>query len=291
VDLVHANDPTNARAVIVAARSLGIPVVAYVHFPPGTGFFRWCFRFLPRPEAFAYCSHSLWHDLEAEVTAACPSSLNIVVHNSIPLEEFPKADGPRPGGGRLRVGILANLIPLKGHRDFLAMAAALTQEGLDAEYVVVGGDVHGTGYGDELKGLAASLGIGDRVTFTGHVGNIPTIVAGMDVFVCASHVEPFGICVLEAMAGSKPVVATRVGGIPEIVVPGETGYLVEPHRPDQLADRIRELAGHPDLRVRLGTTGRRRVEDEFSAGRQAARTLDLYEQALAAHRKRAGTAT
>lgn len=276
VDLVHANDPTNARVVIAAAASLGIPVVCHVHFPPGDGFFRWCFRMLPKPKAFAYCSDYLRKAVQPDAARACPRSVHRVVHNAIPLEQF--APRPRPPA-RLRVGIIANLAPIKGHEDFLAMAAELTRTGCDAEYAIVGSDIYETGYEQQLRERACQLGVADRVTFTGHVSDIPGVVQNLDVVVVASDLETFGISVLEAMAGARPVVATRVGGIPEIVVDGETGYLVEARHPEQLAARVRELAARPDLRERFGAAGRRRAEEEFSDARQAERTMALYREA------------
>lgn len=277
IDLVHANDPSNARSISLAARMAGIPLVCHVHFPPGDGYFDWCFRGLPKPQAFAYCSQAVWNGLEAAVTRACPGSHNRVIHNAVTLADF-GTPGARPSGRRARIGIVANLLPVKGHDDFLAMAARLVERGIDAEFHVIGGDIHGAGHGVALERLAASLRLDDRVTFTGHVSNIPAVIGDLDVVVCSSTVEPFGICVIEGMAAGKPVVATEVGGIPEIVVPGTTGFLVPPRSPEQLADRVEALVLDPELRARLGSAGRRRVEEEFSDTRQATRTLDLYRE-------------
>lgn len=278
IDLVHANDPSNARSIALAARMAGVPLVCHVHFPPGEGYFDWCFRGLPKPQAFAYCSEAVWNGLATAVTHACPGSLNRVIHNAVRLADF-SGLGARPLSGRpARIGIVANLLPVKGHDDFLAMAARLVDRGIDAEFHVVGGDIHGAGHGAALERLAASLHLDDRVTFTGHVSNIPAVIAELDIVVCSSTVEPFGICVIEGMAAGKPVVATEVGGIPEIVVPGQTGFLVPAHSPERLADRVEALVRDRDLRTRLGEAGRRRVEEEFSDTRQATRTLDLYRE-------------
>jgi glycogen synthase len=103
------------------------------------------------------------------------------------------------------------------------------------------------------------------------------------VFVCPSVYEPFGLINLEAMACGTPVVASRVGGIPEVVVDGETGVLLPPNDPQAIAAAVRDLGKDPERAARLGAAGRRRVEAEFSWERIAARTLDVYRDAIAAH--------
>jgi alpha-maltose-1-phosphate synthase len=110
------------------------------------------------------------------------------------------------------------------------------------------------------------------------------------VFVCPSIYEPFGLINLEAMACGTPVVASRVGGIPEVVVDGETGRLVEPGDPTALGQALREVLADPERARRMGEAGRRRVEAQFSWDRIADRTMTVYREAIeskAAHRGRA----
>jgi glycogen synthase len=102
-------------------------------------------------------------------------------------------------------------------------------------------------------------------------------------FVCPSVYEPFGLINLEAMACGTPVVASRVGGIPEVVVDGETGLLVEPGDPVALADALRRVLDDPARAARMGEAGRRRVEAHFSWDRIAERTLEVYRQAMEVH--------
>jgi starch synthase len=106
------------------------------------------------------------------------------------------------------------------------------------------------------------------------------------VFVCPSIYEPFGLVILEAMACETPVVASRVGGIPEIVVEGETGYLVDLDPDDLdgftsvLAGRIEKLLGDPTTAARMGKAGRERVLEHFGWPAIAAQTVKLYESLL-----------
>jgi alpha-maltose-1-phosphate synthase len=106
------------------------------------------------------------------------------------------------------------------------------------------------------------------------------------LFVCPSIYEPFGLINLEAMACGTPVVASRVGGIPEVVADDETGWLVPPGDPDALASAVRRLLGDPERAAAFGRAGRRRVEAQFSWDRIAALTLGVYRDAIAVHRSR-----
>jgi glycogen synthase len=117
------------------------------------------------------------------------------------------------------------------------------------------------------------------------VEEVVQIYSHAAVFVCPSIYEPFGIINLEAMACGTPVVASRVGGIPEVVVDGETGWLVEPGDPAALAEALRTALVDPERARRMGEAGRRRVEAHFSWDRIAALTMDVYRQAIEDHRR------
>jgi glycogen synthase len=117
------------------------------------------------------------------------------------------------------------------------------------------------------------------------VEEVVQIYSHAAVFVCPSIYEPFGIINLEAMACGTPVVASRVGGIPEVVVDGETGWLVEPGDPVALARALRMALADPERARRMGEAGRRRVEAHFSWDRIAALTMEVYQQAIDDHRR------
>ena len=125
------------------------------------------------------------------------------------------------------------------------------------------------------------LGLSDSVVFTGIRRDVPEILALLDIFVLPSLWEGLPIALLEAMAAGLPVVATAVGGTPEVVVDGVTGFLVPPRDPQALADAILRLLRDPELRQRMGEAGRARVAAHFSIEQMVHKTEALYEQLLA----------
>ncbi len=279
--LVHANDFVNARSIAPAAWRRRLPLICHVQFHRSPEFLRWVFRGLPKPRLFIHNSEATRDLVGPALDRHCPGSRQEVVHNSVSLDKFhPPAGGAggRAADGPPRVGIVANLIPVKGHVDFLDMAALLTGRGVEAEYWIVGDDIHGVGHRSELERRAADLGVAERVRFLGHRSDVPDVLRQLDAVVVASHVEPFGICTAEAMATGLPVVGTRVGGIREVIVDGETGFFVSPAAPAELAARVGELLADPKLRRRMGRAGRRRVEERFSHEVYAARILALYRE-------------
>jgi glycosyltransferase involved in cell wall biosynthesis len=140
-----------------------------------------------------------------------------------------------------------------------------------ARFLVVGGAIFGIqdSYPERLHGLAAELGIEDRVVFTGQLADVRPALAAMDLFVHPGDPEPFGLVNLEAMAMGKPIVAFAHGALPEIVLDGETGLLAPPGDEGALAEAVIELLGDPNRRSVMGKAGRARVEAHFTAQRMA----------------------
>jgi glycosyltransferase involved in cell wall biosynthesis len=277
-DLVHANDFHGARSIALAAARLRTPVICHVQFHQDDAYLRWAFRALPKPAAFI-CNSQATRDLvEPGLRAACPNSEIALVHNCVAVEKFTPLANPLQEPHRPRVGIVGNLIPLKGHQEFLAMARQLTDEAVDVEYWIVGGDVHGTGYRLTLEARTHELRLSDRVRFFGHRSDVPDLMRQLDVLVCPSHVEPFGINLIEGMACAVAVVGTRVGGIPEVIDEGITGLLVPPKAPHDLAAAVGSLLRNPDRRRAMGQAGRRRVLERFTVEKHTSAIVALYHR-------------
>ena len=166
--------------------------------------------------------------------------------------------------------VLGALERRKGHAVLLEAAARLGSGGAPLRYVFCGD-------GSERAALAAAAArLGDRVVFAGFRRDVAACVAAADVVALPSLHEGLGVAALEAMAAGRPVVASRVGGLAEVVAEGETGLLAAPGDPASLAEALRRVAGDAALRVRLGQGGRRRVLVHYTAARMAEGTLACY---------------
>lgn len=133
---------------------------------------------------------------------------------------------------------------------------------------------------EALKAHAARLGVSERVIFTGFQANVGHYYALMEVFALGSATEAFGLVLAEAMRAGLPVVATNVGGIPDVVVHEESGLIVEPFQPASMASALRRVLESPALRTRLARHGRERADREFAEERYVADVGALYERLL-----------
>jgi len=220
-----------------------------------------------------------------------------VIHNGIDLDIFRRAD-PKPALEKYKLPTGKPYLLFVGRitrqKGVLHLVRALEHATRDLDAILCAGAPDTEEIGREMEGLVRDLQkkrpgvhwVRDMVP----VSDLVRLYSGATLFVCPSIYEPFGIINLEAMACSCPVVASKVGGIPEAVADGETGILVpfeskgppsyEPKDPDRFARdlgaAVNELAKDPALRKRMGEAGRRRVEEKFSWGMIARRTLDLY---------------
>lgn len=174
--------------------------------------------------------------------------------------------------GTLTIGVAARLVPVKGIKYLIEAISHL-----DGLHLEIAGDGPERA---ELERHAAMFGVSDDVTFAGWVDEISEMMSHWDIYVQPSVAEGFGIAALEAMALGIPVIATDVGGLREIIVEGETGYLVPPKNPGKLAARIRELGNDSGLRARLGEAARKRAATEFSRERECAAIQSAYEKLL-----------
>lgn len=201
-----------------------------------------------------------------------------VIYNGIDCAAPERSSyGADARNGPVRIICVSRLIPRKGLGELIEAVASLGD--LRVELVVVG-----TGPSEaDLHQLAAQHRISDRVRFLGYCSRDTVRIenARSDLFVLPTHSEAFANVILEAMSAGLPVVASRVGGVAEAVVDGKTGILVEPQRPEQLADAIRRLAQDPALREEFGREGWKRARSLFTWERAAASYADAYKRAVA----------
>jgi len=204
----------------------------------------------------------------------------LVVYPGIPVPETPGLPAPLGGTTAERiVGCAGRLLPLKGLVYLLRAIASLRAEFANLVLEIAGsGPERAT-----LEREVQRLGLSDGVRFLGWVEELAPVLARWEVFVLPSLEEGFGIAALEAMAAGLPVVASAVGGIPELVEDGRTGWLVPPADPRALAERLRALLLDAGRRRALGEAGRARAFEQFSMARLVTEISRVYE-ALLAHR-------
>ena len=202
-----------------------------------------------------------------------------LIPNGVDLDRFrsavPKLRN-EIGVNRPLVGFVGRLVPEKGGALLMRAAQQVLAVYPNAMFVLVGeGPAH-----QEWKALAGELGIGKQVVFAGVRDDMSEVYASFDIAVLPSLIEALPMCLLEAMAAGKPVIATRVGAVPRLVVDVQTGLLLEPGDLNALATAIIRLLGNPDLACQLGQNGRAHVAQHFSAEAMAKSYIGMYEQVL-----------
>lgn len=285
IHLMHAHEfAMNTYASLLSVIT-GVPVIATVH---GKNYYweRWwrrlAYRFVSRQTTMVAVSE----DIKKFLMQKCgiKNDRIIVVHNGIDLDLY------RPEGekrewtrrelcirnGQPVVGTIGNLYPVKGH-TYLLKAIAIVKIMFPTVRLLIAGRGRMLG---KLLNESQTLGIQDHVIFLGFREDTASLLQAIDLFVLPSISEGLPLSVLEAMACGKPVIATNVGGLPEVVVDGQSGFLVSSENPESLAKRMMLLLGYKSLSDQFGRVGRARVEKEFSLGSMVQKYQGLYETDL-----------
>lgn len=209
-----------------------------------------------------------------------PSSLVMVIHNGVEWDRFGGTAAPDSLRKELGlaedarvVGMIANLIHYKNHRMLIAAIPLIKREIPGAHILLIGRD---GGMIEELRSYAAQLGVLDSITFTGPRSDIPELLSLFQVSVLTSLEEGFPNAILESMASGVPVVATRVGGVPEAVEEGKTGFMVDPKDPAALADRVIRILSDEVHAREMGAYAREKVREQFTTGRMVRATEEVY---------------
>jgi glycosyltransferase involved in cell wall biosynthesis len=290
-DLVHTHLLHADLYGLPAARWLGIPAVRSVHRTVGRRGYV-CLERLVGP--LAGCTIAISDEVARFVSATRLATRDRLRTVRYGIDTAPFAATPQGrtaaraalgfGPDEVSVGIASRLVPGKGHA-FLIEAVAAAHRKAGAIRLHVAGD--GV-LGGELRRRASRLLPPGVATFHGHVTDIGTFLAACDVLVFPTlpeFGEGFGLAALEAMAAGCPVVATPMGGLPDMVVDGVTGMLVAPGDVDQLAAALVGLAEDAPLRTAMGAHAAARARREFSADAMVAATVGIYEELLAAPRR------
>lgn len=185
--------------------------------------------------------------------------------------------------GHALVGFVGRLEPYKGGALLLRAAKQVLAVYPKAKFVLVGGGPAR----QEWETLAAQLGITEHVSFAGVHDDMPGVYASLDIVVLPSLIEALPMCLLEAMAAGRPVIATRVGAVPKLINTEQTGLLVDPGDEDGIARAILRLLHDTELARRLGENGRTHVARHFSAEAMAKSYMEKYQEVLERRRNAA----
>ena len=275
-DVVHTH---LVHADLYGALAAAVPVVSTKHNddPFRTGPFRYVERLLARRASRVIAiTHALARFTVERI--GIPAEKVDVVHYG--LDEPPRAWGENPPallpeGARVLLAV-CRLSEQKGIDVVVRALAAVRPEHPEAVLVVLGDGPERAA----LERLVADLDVAGAVFLPGRVGDVAEWLRRAELLVHPVRWEGFGLALLEAMLAKRPVVASAVSSVPEIVVDGETGLLVPPNDPAALATAITRLLGDRGLAERLGSAGFARARSEFSVERMARQTLRVYERAV-----------
>lgn len=280
-DVLHTHTLAAANALArIAGRLARVPVVSHLHIAN---------HFRPSTRALLARVDNVTARLAAALVAVSedtrrayeeqgyPRCIRVVYNGVATLSA--DANGLReelsiPADAPL-IAEVARLCDVKGQRELIDAVARLP----GARAVLVGADLEQDGaYEQALRQRAEELGIADRVVFVGYREDAARVVAAADVFALPSWTEGLPLVVLEAMALGRPVVATTVGGTPELVADGETGLLVPPRDVEALTAALKRVLDDEALRRRFGEAGKRRVAERFSSEAMTREVLALYDE-------------
>ncbi len=313
-EVLHANS-IRAGLILALGPALRRPSVVHVRdvLPP-SALSSATLRLIGRTASTVIANSRYTADAVLEVA---PRAHVEVVHNAVDLSRFDPdridraavrgrllADDPAEasaGGGAgaglvgsganpLLLGVVAQLSPWKGQDTAIRALALLREQGIEARLLLIGTAkflaratrFDNETYVRELHTLAHELGVEEHISWLGEREDVQELIAALDVLLLPSWEEPFGRAVIEAMALRVPVLATAVGGPPEILLDGRGGEVLPPREPAAWAGAIAALASSPARRAELGRAGRERVERSFALPQHAAAIVECYERSIRA---------
>lgn len=289
INLVHTHsDLRRAKPEIIAAGLAHIPCVTHRHgYAEYNAFDRLFGRFVSKN---IYISKDV---AEHHISRGEPRSKALIIHNGVDVSAYRKSGDTFAvrkefaiGPDEAVVGHVARLDWWKGHEFFIDAMAEVLKQKPNTTALVVGGLAElnystSVRYLDMLKRKAMALGLEKKIIFTGHRADVPRLVSAMDVVVHASSTpEPFGLTIIEAMAAGKPVVATKAGGVLDIIEDGLNGSLVPCKNSHAMAIAILQILSDNNKANQLGMAAREFIKERFTITHQLSAVEKLYQSIL-----------
>ncbi len=284
VALIHAHEFSAILCGWIVATLAGVPFVATVH---GKSYFseklrrRVAYRLASRQGRMVAVSHDLKRFI-CEKVGVAEKRVEVIYNGVAPGQTVNDAEVQRCkaelgiSGCYPVLGVVGSLYPVKGHRFLLEAMPEILRRWPNARLLMIGrGELEVA-----LKEQVDQLAIGANVHFLGMRQDVPRLLSVLDAFVLPSVSEGLSLALLEAMASGKPVVATLVGGNPEVIEQGRTGFLVQPEDARDLAANLVKLLSDPGMVQEFGRHGAERARQHFSIGQMVDRYRDLYARSL-----------
>ena len=292
--IVHTHSSKAGILGRAAAHRLRIPVVHTIHGSPFHPFqSRLAYEVYRRSEKWAAkrCDRliSVCDAMTDQYVAAgiAPREKFLTVYSGMEVEPFLNPPRPRDevrrelgfGPEQIIVGKVARLFELKGHADVIEAARQVVAQNDQVRFLFVGDGL----LRSQLEQQIAEAGLTGKFVFTGLVppARVPELIGAMDIVVHASLREGLARVLPQGLIAGKPVVSYDIDGAREVVIPGETGFLLPPRSIAGLTRALVQLAGDPDLRQRFGTTGRAKFTEQFRHETMTKRLREIYEEVLA----------
>jgi glycosyltransferase involved in cell wall biosynthesis len=285
IDLIHSHTWGTDFYGYWASKILGVPMLATVHNRYYI-FEKWTRRIsykvlISHVQKIVAVSKDIQNLLKKDLKLL-PQKIKLI-YNGIDTSRFEKKFYQEKlrkelslSRGDLILGNVGNLREVKDHHTLILAFSKVSPLFPQAKLLIIGeGELKAS-----LLKFRSELGLEDQVLFLGHRDDIPALLNLMDIFILSSRLEGCSISILEAMASGKPVIATKVGGNPELVLEGKTGLLVPSAEPEKLAESIIQLLKDEKLRKKMGDEGRKRVKAKFSRESMVRNYEELYSQIL-----------
>ena len=284
VDLVHCSDLLAAYYAGLAGKLARLPVLCHVRcaYPEITLRDQ---SFLKIVNHFAFVSNDAWRSFAFRV----PAARGTVIYDGIDikqvtdnLDQSVREEFEVPDGASI-VGMIARVAPAKDFATLIRAAKTVVSKFPEARFLIVGDYSQvqiNRDHFNEIQPLIAAAGLLHNFIFTDHRNDVDRLLAAMDLFVLSTKTEGLPLVILEAMAQGKAVLATAVGGVPEVIKDGETGLLHRAGDDEQLASQIISLLEDQSQRKRLGEAGREAVKMNFTREQFGRRMAELYGEMI-----------
>jgi len=280
IDILHSHNAAAHVNGVFWAKCNRIPIVHTKHgnvLPFQTFKHEWQNKLAAR---WTNCLVAVSQEIQKKVIEGynVPSDKVVLIHNGININRFQCKHNEANSENQkvFRIGAVGRLSPEKDYLTMLKAIRDIINNDFNIQLDIVGdGDQK-----QELQEEARSLGISEQINFLGERHDIPELLNQFDVFVQSSLMEGMSLTILEAMASGLPVVATDVGGNPEVIVDKQTGFLVSKKNPAQLAEAIINIISDCTLIKKMGNAGRKRIEENFGISTMVQQYLNIYQEIL-----------